>query len=238
MSRNLLVWCMYSLASLLLCIWLAWHLSAKVNFLYPLWYSLLSIDATVSTTAPNNLYKPSFSVTDKQEHHRIFAEIVQSIQARGQGLSEIQFFDPQGNNLGQLLTEAEIIHLQDVANFVSQLNWISLIIVVACLLLLALFAIFRIALPRIRRLVLLLASMLSIAIVWILIVGPTKVFYWFHPIVFPKEHQWFFYYEESIMSMIMKAPALFAPIAVQLVLIGLVLWVLHLVLLQRTGLFR
>jgi hypothetical protein len=45
-----------------------------------------------------------------------------------------------------------------------------------------------------------------------------------HILVFPDDHQWFFYYQDSLMSTLMKAPDLFAGIAIQIVLVGLVLY--------------
>jgi len=46
--------------------------------------------------------------------------------------------------------------------------------------------------------------------------GFTDVFYYLHTLVFPDNHQWFFYYQESLMSSLMKAPDLFAGIAISL----------------------
>ena len=68
-----------------------------------------------------------------------------------------------------------------------------------------------------------LAGSLSALLV---IVGPKKLFYAFHIWVFPVEHQWFFYWEQSLMSTLMKAPDLFGGIAVALVMFGVPLAVL------------
>jgi len=46
-----------------------------------------------------------------------------------------------------------------------------------------------------------------------------------HVLIFPADHQWFFYYQDSLMSTLMKAPDLFAGIAVQIVLLALALYV-------------
>ena len=67
-------------------------------------------------------------------------------------------------------------------------------------------------------------AVLFISII-VFLVGPTKIFYLGHELVFPDNHQWFFYYQESLMSTIMKAPALFGPIAFQLLLLTLLLWI-------------
>jgi hypothetical protein len=73
--------------------------------------------------------------------------------------------------------------------------------------------------------------------VWV--VGPVQVFYVLHELVFPAGHEWFFYYQDSLMSMMMQAPNLFGPIAVLwLVLafsIAAALWFGLDRLLQRAG---
>lgn len=236
--RTCLLWAAYSTTSLLVSIWLAWHLCAQVNFLYPLWYSTLSINQTVSQTSPRHLYKKQFGATTVQEHHRLFAEIVKSVQNQGKGLANIKFYDEQGRLLGQLLTEKEIIHLNDVARFVNQLNWLSLILFVICLLLVATFFLLRITMPKLRSLFVSVGVILGMLALVVISIGPTRVFYWLHPIVFPADHQWFFYYEESLMSTLMKAPALFAPLGVQLILLGLLIWGLHLLVLKKLNVFK
>ena len=236
--RTYLLWTLYSATSLLLCIWLAWHVSAKVNFLYPLWYSVLSIDQTITESAPRNSIKKQFIDTTPQEHHRLFSEIVKSVQNKGQGLAKIRYYNRKGELVDTLLTQNEIIHLRDVANFVSSLNWSSLILLVLSMLLLALMFLLRVSMPLLRKLFISIVVITMSSIVLVIIVGPTKLFYWLHTVVFPADHQWFFYYEESLMSMMMKAPALFAPLGVQLVLFGLLIWSLHLLLLKRLSAFK
>src|SRR5690606_5060552 len=68
-----------------------------------------------------------------------------------------------------------------------------------------------------------LTSITGITLV-IFITGPTKVFYWLHEQIFPDEHEWFFYYQDSLMTTLMKAPDLFGFIAVILVILMMVLW--------------
>ena len=53
--------------------------------------------------------------------------------------------------------------------------------------------------------------------------GFTEVFYYLHTVVFPAEHQWFFYYKDSLMASLMKAPDIFAAIAAQLVVVALLI---------------
>tara|TARA_R110002049_G_scaffold124479_1_gene279923 strand:- start:11084 stop:11782 length:699 start_codon:yes stop_codon:yes gene_type:complete len=229
---------LYSLGSLLISLWLAWQLSAQVNFFYPLWYSVLDIDQTIEQTMPRHLYKKEFIATDTNEHHRLFAEIVFSIQSRGKGLEEIKFYSPSGTQLGSLLTESEIIHLKDVASLVDILGWFCLAMFIFCLIVLAAIIIFRTAMPSTKKLLFGMLGVVTIAVTLIAALGAKKFFYWLHTVVFPDNHQWFFYYEESLMSTLMKAPDLFAPISIQLLLLGICIWTLHLVLVRRFGRFR
>ena len=200
--------------------------------------SLLNIDQTIEQTTPRHLHKKHFDQTSRQEHHRLFAEIVRAVQDRGKGLTQIQYRDREGKVLDRLLTQNEVIHLQDVANFVSLLNWWSLVLLVVSLVLLALMFLMRVSMPALGNLLLTVVAVVVVSTVVLALIGFTKVFYWLHPIVFPAEHQWFFYYEESLMSTLMKAPVLFAPLGVQLLVLGLVLWGVHLLLLKKLRVFK
>ena len=228
-----LLWGLYSTASLLLCIWLAWHAWAQVNFLYPTWYQWLDIDQTVEKTMPRHLYKKEFISTDAFEHQRLFGEIVEAVQNRGDGLEQIAFYDTDGELLGKLLTKSEIIHLQDVANLIHVLNWVGLALLIFCLMCVVLISIYHISMPAPKKIAIAMIIFVLLSIFAIISLGAKKFFYWLHTVIFPDNHQWFFYYEESLMSTLMKAPALFAPISIQLVLLGLIFWSLQLVLLYR-----
>lgn len=233
-----ILWVSYSLGSLLVCFWLAWQLSAQFNFAYPLWYSVLDIDQTITQAMPGHLYKKEFIFTDNEEHFRLFGEIVSSIQAGGRGLADIRFYTPQGKKLGALLTESEIIHLQDVANLVDLLDWFTVAVVIICMLIMSAIIYLQVPMPAVRKLGFSLLAAVVIAIACILSIGAQKFFYWLHTVIFPADHQWFFYYEESLMSTLMKAPDLFAPISVMLLVLGLLIWWLHIKCLQRFSGFK
>lgn len=230
-------WGLYSLGSLLLSIWLAWQLSAQVNFLYPIWYSALKIDQTIEQTVPRHLYKKEFIVTEESEHHRLFAKIVTAIQNRGEGLANINFYSPSGQLLGKLLTDSEVVHLQDVAALIDLLGWFSGAILIFCLVILGAIFFFRVAMPTTKKLLIAIFALVGACVV-IISLGAKELFYWLNTVVFPDNHQWFFYYEESLMSTLMKAPVLFAPITILILLLGLLIWVLHLLLLRKLGQFK
>jgi hypothetical protein len=52
--------------------------------------------------------------------------------------------------------------------------------------------------------------------------------------VFPEGHQWFFYYQDSLMSTLMKAPYLFGYIALALLVLTLALLTALLAAASRT----
>ena len=107
----------------------------------------------------------------------------------------------------------------------KMLSWVALIAVIAF----SLMFVLQMKFASIKYHLLGAAMLLTIIVCFILITGPTKVFYAGHELIFPSNHQWFFYYEDSLMSTMMKAPALFGPIACQLLVIAIALWLLLLV---------
>ena len=236
--RSYVLWTMYSLGSLLVSIWIAWLVTAQVNFFYPIWYSALKIDQTIAETMPRHLYKKDFIVTDRDEHVRLFAEIVRSVQANGKGLENISYYSPDGKELGQLLTNSEIIHLQDVATLVSLLGWYCIALILFCLLMMSTIIFFRIHMPALNKLCYSMATVVIVSTLFVFAIGVKKFFYWLHTVIFPENHQWFFYYEESLMSTLMKAPALFAPVSIQLIVLGIIIWVIHIYIVKRIGGFK
>ena len=204
-----------------------------MNFFYPTWYQLLDINQTIEKVMPQHLYKKEFIQTDAFEHQRLFGEIVIAVQNNGKGLGDIIFYDVNNNPLGKLLTENEIIHLQDVSNLVSSMNWISLALLATCFFILALIIFYKLSMPPVNKIIIATMAIIVFLSLVIILFGAKKFFYWLHTVVFPENHQWFFYYEESLMTTLMKAPVLFAPISVQLIFLGLVIWILQLWLLNR-----
>ena len=58
------------------------------------------------------------------------------------------------------------------------------------------------------------------------------MFYQVHVGICPAEHQWFFYYQESLMTTLMHAPQLFGVIAVAIIALALLLYGLLLLALR------
>ena len=219
-----LFWPLFFISHLLMVSLIAWSLLAQIDFAYPTGYKLLNLEAHIQEFAPLNHHKQGFEFTTPQEQWKIFAQIVKSIQHHGEGLELISYRLPDGTST-PLMHYAEIIHLQDVSNLVDNMYIVGtsagLLWIFLCL-----FAYRqKLLFPPLKQI--LLGFLAGIAAISILIIslGATKVFYWFHTKIFPEGHQWFFYYEDSLMTTLMKAPDIFGFIAVLLIAQIITYWV-------------
>ena len=205
-------------------LWLAWWLLAQQSFLYPVWYDWLSIDAHIAQFGPQNRFRQGLEQTTEGERLRLFAAIVEAIHAGGAGLDRLHYRTADGVDRGPMLRAPEIQHLVDVARLVDlgrTAGWTSL---AAWLALCALLLWWRVPVPSARRQLLVLLGLCATATLLVLAIGPKAVFYAIHEWIFPPGHPWFFYYQDSLMTTLMKAPDLFAGIAASwaLLAIGLV----------------
>ena len=199
-------------------LYLAWNSLSAVNFVYPWLYNQMDLGATIEKFGPQNRYKESFGHTDRAEHIRLFSQIVHAINNNGEGLETIRYHDPQGRPIDTLLRTPEVVHLQDVANLLAVLRIVSYIAIAGWVVLVALIIHYRIPIPPVRRLLLITAATCATAAGAVIALGATNVFYALHTWIFPPDHQWFFYYQESLMTTLMKAPDIFGYIAVLLVI--------------------
>jgi hypothetical protein len=220
-------------AAALAALWLSWRALAMVDFLYPVFYEVIDIHGHIEEFAPQNRYKADFARTTPAERQRLFGEIVTAIHASGAGLAELEYRDPDGRVIDRLLREPEAGHLQDVADLVDRLAPVGWLAVAWTGIHLVLIRLFGWTVPSLAHL--LGASLLATAaaVVAVLAIGPRRVFYWLHDLVFPPDHPWFFYYQDSLMSTMMKAPYLFGAIAVVLLLLGLAIYAALLVAARR-----
>lgn len=212
------------LTAVILAFNISWHVCATFDFFYPALYSSLSIEEHIQKFAPKNRnhIRRNFKETTPFEHQLLFKKIVDGIQEDGRGLKDLQFFSKRINNHINLLTRPEIVHLKDVSLLVKRFNQFSLIaaaLFLSCLLCMAKLKI-KPYMPfqQFRILLLSLGGIGGI----VLFIGPKKVFYKAHELIFT-ENQWFFYYEESLMTTLMKAPDIFGYIAIIILIVSVLI---------------
>jgi hypothetical protein len=220
-----MLWAILLLAALPAALLASWQLLVGANFLYPLWYEVIGIDRTIAEYAPKNRYRDHFEDTTRDERRRLFAAIVAAIQDGGTGLEALAYHDARGRPLAPLLRPPEITHLRDVSRLVDGLYRLGAGAALVWLLALVWLRRLRLPPPPLGRYLACLALAAAALALGVIAVGAKQVFYTAHTLIFPAGHQWFFYYEESLMTMLMKAPDLFAAIAAEwLLLTALCYW--------------
>lgn len=222
-------WFVLLLAVLPVALLASWQALAMAGFNYPLWHDVIGIDATIAQYGPRNTYRKNFERTTREERSRLFAAIVDALHQRGAGLKELKYHDAQGRAIGVLLRPAEITHLEDVARLVRLLYRVGLGALVVWIALLVWLRRSDLPPPPLTRYLAGIGLTVAVLLLGVIATGTKQVFYAAHTLIFPAGHQWFFYYEESLMTMLMKAPDLFAVIAAEWLLLaglcyGLCIW--------------
>jgi uncharacterized membrane protein len=236
-----LFWYFFALVLLIFSLGISWQMSKTTNFLYNFWYQTLEINTVISRNVPKNTQgKRDFPINDVKLHEKKFANIVQSIHHHGDGLTEISYLNHQGV-LQKLLTKGEVQHLQDVADLLDNMTklwWGNLLFMLSFLIFYGRKAKQSAAesirdMPTAKQKLIFLACLIFLIIAILGIWGFTHIFYYLHTVIFPNNHQWFFYYQDSLMASLMNAPDIFAAIAGQLLLIALLLALIIDVILSR-----
>lgn len=224
-------WSGYTLAVFAAALALSWQLLAAQQFLYPFWYRVLGIPQTIARFAPRNPYRPEFQRTNRAERERLFDAIQSAVRHNGRGLAELRYHAPDGRSLGRFLTDPEIVHLHDVSHLLARIRPWAIGSIVTALVWTLLVLYRRQRVPPVRRLLGAVSVVLVSGVAAIVVAGPVRVFYTWHEWVFPSNHPWFFYYQDSLMTTLMQAPNLFIAIgAVWLLSAWLLLAVLLLAL--------
>ena len=206
------MWALFLANLIIASLAVGWELLAVQGFGYRPAYRLLQIDRTIDQYGPLNQRRPGFQLTSFDERQRLFDAIVRAIHHRGDGLDQLVYRAGDGRVIGRLLTPAEVIHLQDVARLVSILRpvgWGAI-----ALLLVGSIQLRRksVSLPG-EKLVIAGAVLACGGLGADSCGGCGDNFLSAASLGFSPGHQWFFYYEESLMSMMMQAPNLFGVVA-------------------------
>lgn len=216
---------------LLVALGISWWLHAEFNYGYALWYDWLDLQAQIAEFGPQNRYILGFDTISPNAQQAAFNAIVHAIHHGGLGLTDIRFTDAYGVTKA-LLREPEVVHLQDVA---ALIDWLRVALFCVAGFTLAALWLLRHRINEIQwrwQGGILLAVLVALGGL-LAVVGFEAVFYQLHRWIFPAGHEWFFFYQDSLMSTMMKAPDLFAGIGASLVLFGLMIYMLMLLLLRR-----
>jgi hypothetical protein len=226
-------WPLLLVTALFTALFIAWLALSAVDFLYPVWHKTLDIGDTVRVYGPQNHNRHGFERTNAEEHARLFAAIVHAVENGGRGLEDLRYRDAQGQAIDLLLTRPEIVHLQDVARLVGafqHFGWACTLVFIAIAASLRLWPAPR---PAVKKYLTYLAVIVLLGVGALLALGPKAVFYKLHTWIFPPGHLWFFYYQDSLMTTLMKAPVLFAGIAAEWLALTLLLFVALIALCAR-----
>ncbi|WP_221798569.1 DUF1461 domain-containing protein [Oceanobacter mangrovi] len=229
------LWLIVLLAGLLASVSLSWFGMGKVHYGFSYWYDFYGIEAHIDKYGPQNRYIRGLESVSPIEHIRLFNEISDAVHNHGEGLKSISF--ERWGHQTRLLRKPEVQHLQDVADLIDVLRIAAIISGLICVVgsaaLLGLKT--RPSWAIQGGLLLFLIAGITAAV---LITGPLKVFYFLHEHIFPPDHAWFFYYQDSLMATLMKAPDLFGGIAAVIAIAGVVLFGGYLWLLLRAAAWR
>ena len=229
-----------TLALLVSCLYVSWQVLSQANFLYDQIYEHNNLEAHVNEFAPQNRNgRESFALTSKDERVRVFSEVAREINAGGGGLGSISYTPEGAGESTKFLVEAERNHLQDVANLVSSLKPIGAAI--ASLLIAFYGFCWYYKVSRYQyfwRPSGIFASLAQIAVVVALCgaitfgLGAQQTFYLLHEWAFSDKAQWFFHFQDSLMTTLMPE-VVFANIAVLLGLATVVTWLASNMILRR-----
>jgi hypothetical protein len=200
----------------------SWWLLAKADFGYAYLHDHAGIRKHIAHFAPKNIYRHDFENTSKQKRLELFRGIVAAIQNKGAGLEELSYLDNKGRR-NSLLIDEEITHLKDVANLLEKGALVLGFCVLVWLCLVFYLRYKHYSLPPVRQQFANLLLIVLFIAVFVSVIGVDTIFNQLHIWAFPKHHQWLFYYEESLMSTMMKAPDLFAYIALMWFIASIIL---------------
>lgn len=215
-AQSASVWLLFVIASLWLAVSLSWWVYARFDYGYSFWYDQLAIGPHIQRYVPKHPDKSDFAQLPKEQHVEAFRQIRLAVHDGGTGLEQIRYPGAKGDKA--LLDAAEVQHLRDVAHLLDRAAlafWPVLVLWAGLAWYLG-----RRPLPPWRFRAVALAGLAMLVLVTFAVVGAKQIFYTLHVWLFPPENQWFFYWELSLMSAMMKAPYLFGGIAAVLATAG------------------
>ncbi|KUJ71326.1 hypothetical protein [Thiomicrospira sp. WB1] len=90
---------------------------AQSNFLYSAWYEPAKVAQTVATHAPQNPFKKGFEQTSAATQQRLIADLVNALQAQGQGLAQLHYTTSETTTT--LLRPGEVAQLTQLSQTIE-----------------------------------------------------------------------------------------------------------------------
>ena len=229
-----------TLALLVSCLYVSWQVLSQVNFLYDQIYEHNNLEAHVNEFAPlNRNQKESFALTNKAERVRVFSEIAREINAGGGSLGSITYTPEGADAATPFLIEAEHDHLEDVANLVSSLKPVGAAVASLLIAFYAFCWYYKVSRYQyfwrpsgVFVSLFQIGAVAAICVAVTFALGPQQTFYLLHEWAFSDKAQWFFYFEDSLMTTLMPE-VVFANIAALLGVVTVVIWLITNVILRR-----
>ena len=229
-----------TLALLISCLYMSWQILSQANFLYDQIYDHNDLEHHINEFATlNRNDKESFALTDKAERVQIFNEIAREINTGGEGLASISFVSTGEAKSIPFLIDAERDHLQDVANLVTSLKPLGAFLASTLIAFYGFCWYYKVSrykyFWRPSGILVSLFQIATLAVVCVAItfaLGPQKTFYLLHEWAFSDKAQWFFYFEESLMTTLMPE-VVFGNIAVLIGILTIFVWLLISFILRR-----
>jgi hypothetical protein len=216
-----------AIAVFFICLVLSWHFLSKANFFFDTLYDMHQIESHIAEFAPQNRQnRINFELTSKNERIRIVGKILRTVNSKGVGLETIKYFNTDGVPVNLFLTLAEVEHLKDVSVLVHLMNSIAFILMIIFIIIFSLAWRYKTTTPSLLMLTCSMVGFVIITTGCIIFIGPQIVFNELHEWVFADKSEWHFYYQDSLMTTLLKAPDTFATMAILMTAIALIFWLL------------
>ena len=220
-----------SVALFCICLTFSWYIWSQNNFSFGHLYEYNEIKEHIEKYAPQNRNRDNFEATTKDERVRIFGEIVKAINNNGFGLDKIVYKTDGEKIIDKFLTRPEIEHLQDVSILIKNMKKTSIYMMAVFFGLILFFWIYKVRKGKyfwkpfsVLAAFFSMTFLLVICCAAVLAIGPQNIFYIFHELFFADKGQWYFYFQDSLMTTLMPEP-IFGSIAVLLATTAFLLWI-------------
>jgi small-conductance mechanosensitive channel len=229
-----------TLALLISCLYMSWQILSQANFLYDQIYDHNDLEDHINEYAAlNRNGKESFALTSKAERVQIFNDIAREVNTGGEGLATISFVGTGEATRTPFLIAEERDHLRDVANLVTSLKPLGALLASALIAFYGFCWYYKVSRYqyywRPSGILVSLFQIATLAVVCVAItfaLGPQKTFYLLHEWAFSDKAQWYFYFEDSLMTTLMPE-VVFGNIAALIAVLTVFNWLLMNFILRR-----